>query len=292
MFLFTQELVSVLIRSVMMGWICTRTISVFSLQTNCVAGVKCCYKNNRVCDVAGLRTQLSALFLLSHKGLAENRGCGKSPCSSLCAEDSQLYFGQWEIPIPITRKWPDLWFAVFKFTGESLSLFLVVQIYPNLRHAVVTMYQTEGPQTFYRGLTPTLVAIFPYAGLQFFFYNILQQFSKWVIPAEGKNGGRNLVQWWLQSGEKWWMLVCVTDVSSVSPFTFFDATSEKYLNFPPHILTPARKCHIKYSGVHKELPLWNNRDGSGWMGKWSVTGQGAPSWAVSCYWYCRKIVLA
>ncbi|KAL2297694.1 hypothetical protein Nmel_016249 [Mimus melanotis] len=68
------------------------------------------------------------------------------------------------------------------------------KIYPNLRHAVVTMYQTEGPQTFYRGLTPTLVAIFPYAGLQFFFYNILQQFSKWVIPAEAKYGGRNLGQ--------------------------------------------------------------------------------------------------
>ncbi|XP_038012810.1 mitochondrial thiamine pyrophosphate carrier isoform X3 [Motacilla alba alba] len=69
------------------------------------------------------------------------------------------------------------------------------KIYPNLRHAVVTMYQTEGPRTFYRGLTPTLIAIFPYAGLQFFFYNILQQFSKWVIPAEAKNGAsvRNLV---------------------------------------------------------------------------------------------------
>lgn len=56
------------------------------------------------------------------------------------------------------------------------------------------MYKTEGPQTFYRGLTPTLIAVFPYAGLQFFFYNILQQFSKWVIPDEAKNGGRNLGQ--------------------------------------------------------------------------------------------------
>ncbi|XP_054134614.1 mitochondrial thiamine pyrophosphate carrier [Melozone crissalis] len=69
------------------------------------------------------------------------------------------------------------------------------KIYLNLRHAVVTMYQTEGPGTFYRGLTPTLIAVFPYAGLQFFFYNILQQFSKWAIPAEAKNGAgvRNLV---------------------------------------------------------------------------------------------------
>ncbi|XP_009947158.1 PREDICTED: mitochondrial thiamine pyrophosphate carrier [Leptosomus discolor] len=69
------------------------------------------------------------------------------------------------------------------------------KIYRNLRHAVVTMYQTEGPRTFYRGLTPTIVAIFPYAGLQFSFYNILQQISEWVIPAEGKKGGnvKNLV---------------------------------------------------------------------------------------------------
>ncbi|KFP56270.1 Mitochondrial thiamine pyrophosphate carrier, partial [Cariama cristata] len=67
--------------------------------------------------------------------------------------------------------------------------------YHNLRHAVVTMYQTEGPRTFYRGLTPTIVAVFPYAGLQFSFYNILQRFSEWVIPAEGKKGGniKNLV---------------------------------------------------------------------------------------------------
>ncbi|NXN33130.1 TPC protein, partial [Nycticryphes semicollaris] len=69
------------------------------------------------------------------------------------------------------------------------------KIYRNLHHAVVTMYQREGPRTFYRGLTPTIIAIFPYAGLQFSFYNILQQFSEWLIPAEGKKGGniKNLV---------------------------------------------------------------------------------------------------
>ncbi|NXT79327.1 TPC protein, partial [Zapornia atra] len=69
------------------------------------------------------------------------------------------------------------------------------KIYRSLRHAVVTMYRTEGPRTFYRGLTPTIIAIFPYAGLQFSFYNVLQQFSEWVIPAEGRKGGnvKNLV---------------------------------------------------------------------------------------------------
>ncbi|XP_035198632.1 mitochondrial thiamine pyrophosphate carrier isoform X1 [Oxyura jamaicensis] len=69
------------------------------------------------------------------------------------------------------------------------------KVYHNLRHAVVTMYQTEGPRTFYRGLTPTIIAIFPYAGLQFSFYNTLKQLSEWMIPAEGKEGGnvKNLV---------------------------------------------------------------------------------------------------
>ncbi|NWR78864.1 TPC protein, partial [Centropus unirufus] len=69
------------------------------------------------------------------------------------------------------------------------------KVYRNLRQAVVTMCQTEGPRTFYRGLTPTIIAVFPNAGLQFSFYNILQQFSEWVIPAEGKKRGsvRNLL---------------------------------------------------------------------------------------------------
>nr|XP_014435754.1 mitochondrial thiamine pyrophosphate carrier isoform X2 [Pelodiscus sinensis] len=59
------------------------------------------------------------------------------------------------------------------------------KVYRNLRHAVVTMYQTEGPLTFYRGLTPTIIAVFPYAGLQFSFYNLLQQLYECVMPFEG-----------------------------------------------------------------------------------------------------------
>ncbi|XP_074870959.1 mitochondrial thiamine pyrophosphate carrier isoform X2 [Carettochelys insculpta] len=69
------------------------------------------------------------------------------------------------------------------------------KVYQNLRHAVVTMYQTEGLLTFYRGLTPTIIAIFPYAGLQFSFYNLLQQVCEWLRPSEGKNAGnfKNLI---------------------------------------------------------------------------------------------------
>lgn len=62
-------------------------------------------------------------------------------------------------------------------------------MYRNLRHAVSTMYGTDGVLTFYRGLVPTLVAVFPYAGLQFFFYNV---FKKLLVPTpkDGKSGGQ------------------------------------------------------------------------------------------------------
>ncbi|XP_028824443.1 mitochondrial thiamine pyrophosphate carrier isoform X2 [Denticeps clupeoides] len=49
------------------------------------------------------------------------------------------------------------------------------KIYPKLRKAVPMMYRKEGLCTFYRGLTPTLVAVFPYAGLQFFSYRVLKR---------------------------------------------------------------------------------------------------------------------
>ncbi|KAI7803585.1 mitochondrial thiamine pyrophosphate carrier [Triplophysa rosa] len=60
------------------------------------------------------------------------------------------------------------------------------KMYRNLRHAVVTMYRTEGPLAFYRGLAPTLVAVYPYAGMQFFFYNVLKKRLK---PQDSKSNG-------------------------------------------------------------------------------------------------------
>lgn len=54
---------------------------------------------------------------------------------------------------------------------------------------MVTMYRTEGPLVFYKGLNPTLIAIFPYAGFQFSFYNALKHLHEWVLPAEGRKNG-------------------------------------------------------------------------------------------------------
>ncbi|XP_069785405.1 mitochondrial thiamine pyrophosphate carrier [Narcine bancroftii] len=59
------------------------------------------------------------------------------------------------------------------------------KVYRNLYHAVITMYSREGSLSFYRGLTPTVVAVFPYAGLQFAFYNILHRISKWAGASSG-----------------------------------------------------------------------------------------------------------
>lgn len=62
------------------------------------------------------------------------------------------------------------------------------QVYSNLRHAVATMWRSEGALTFYRGLSPTLLAVFPYAGLQFFSYNVFRQLLA-PPPSSGNSGG-------------------------------------------------------------------------------------------------------
>ncbi|XP_029946271.1 mitochondrial thiamine pyrophosphate carrier [Salarias fasciatus] len=64
------------------------------------------------------------------------------------------------------------------------------KVYKNLRHAVSTMVRSEGALTFYRGLSPTVMAVFPYAGLQFFFYNV---FKKLLSPSsKAESSGENI----------------------------------------------------------------------------------------------------
>ncbi|XP_044038569.1 mitochondrial thiamine pyrophosphate carrier isoform X1 [Siniperca chuatsi] len=62
------------------------------------------------------------------------------------------------------------------------------KVYRNLRHAVSTMCRSEGVLTFYRGLSPTMLAVFPYAGLQFFTYNLFKKLLA-PPPKAGKSGG-------------------------------------------------------------------------------------------------------
>lgn len=52
------------------------------------------------------------------------------------------------------------------------------KIYPNMRSAFVDIVQTRGIRGVYAGLTPTLVEIVPYAGLQFGTYDT---FKRWMM---------------------------------------------------------------------------------------------------------------
>lgn len=77
------------------------------------------------------------------------------------------------------------------FSFSEFSNFPCPQVYTNLRHAVATMWRSEGPLTFYRGLSPTLVAVFPYAGLQFFSYNVFKQLLAPPQTSGNSGGGRS-----------------------------------------------------------------------------------------------------
>ncbi|KAK4380019.1 hypothetical protein RND71_001881 [Anisodus tanguticus] len=52
------------------------------------------------------------------------------------------------------------------------------KVYPNMRAAAVDIFRTRGIQGLYSGLTPTLVEIVPYAGLQFGTYDT---FKRWMM---------------------------------------------------------------------------------------------------------------
>ncbi|XP_077388325.1 mitochondrial thiamine pyrophosphate carrier [Festucalex cinctus] len=64
------------------------------------------------------------------------------------------------------------------------------KLYRNLTDGIRTMWSSEGALTFYRGLSPVLIAVFPYAGLQFFFYNVFKRLL--VPPPSAGKSGENL----------------------------------------------------------------------------------------------------
>ncbi|KAK7289949.1 hypothetical protein RIF29_04012 [Crotalaria pallida] len=52
------------------------------------------------------------------------------------------------------------------------------KVYPNMRSALIDILRTRGFRGFYAGLSPTLVEIIPYAGLQFGTYDT---FKRWTM---------------------------------------------------------------------------------------------------------------
>lgn len=53
-----------------------------------------------------------------------------------------------------------------------------LQVYPTMRSAFVDIIKSRGVKGLYNGLTPTLVEIVPYAGLQFGTYDM---FKRWMM---------------------------------------------------------------------------------------------------------------
>lgn len=56
--------------------------------------------------------------------------------------------------------------------------YILKQVYPNMRAAVSDILQRRGFRGLYAGLTPTLIEIVPYAGLQFGTYDT---FKRWTM---------------------------------------------------------------------------------------------------------------
>ncbi len=52
--------------------------------------------------------------------------------------------------------------------------FSLLSRYSSLSNAFVSIYKQEGFRTFYRGITPTVLGIMPYAGISFFTYETLK----------------------------------------------------------------------------------------------------------------------
>lgn len=53
-----------------------------------------------------------------------------------------------------------------------------IQVYPTMRSAFVDIVRARGFRGLYAGLSPTLVEIIPYAGLQFGTYDT---FKRWTL---------------------------------------------------------------------------------------------------------------
>lgn len=57
------------------------------------------------------------------------------------------------------------------------------QMYSNIIHVFVRISQEEGLKTLYRGFTPTILGVVPYAGITFFVYETLKKLHSGTAPS-------------------------------------------------------------------------------------------------------------
>lgn len=82
--------------------------------------------------------------------------------------------------------------TVFSFPSDVVRTRLVAQgepkVYKNIVHACTAIYTHEGPRSFFKGLSPTLVQIAPHTGAQFACYNILTTIWKKTVQQTSGDG--------------------------------------------------------------------------------------------------------
>ncbi|MCL4126102.1 UNVERIFIED_CONTAM: hypothetical protein GTU68_048401 [Idotea baltica] len=60
-------------------------------------------------------------------------------------------------------------------------------IYSSLTEVFIKIWKNEGPLTLYRGLTPTIIGVIPYAGTSFGIYETLKHYHKETTKLEAPN---------------------------------------------------------------------------------------------------------
>ena len=60
----------------------------------------------------------------------------------------------------------------------SFQFCWVLQVYQNLLQAVLLIYKVEGPRSFFKGLSPTILQVAPHAGAQFATYTVFTRIWK------------------------------------------------------------------------------------------------------------------
>jgi len=63
-------------------------------------------------------------------------------------------------------------------------LFLQKDVYDNFLHAFVKILREEGPSDLYRGLTPSLIGVVPYAATNYYAYDTLKKLYRKTFKQE------------------------------------------------------------------------------------------------------------
>ncbi|KAL0921155.1 hypothetical protein M5K25_008202 [Dendrobium thyrsiflorum] len=76
--------------------------------------------------------------------------------------------------------------TLFTYPLELLKTRLTIEkdVYDNLLHAFVKIIREEGPTELYRGLTPSLIGVVPYAATNYFTYDMLKKAYRKICKKE------------------------------------------------------------------------------------------------------------